>query len=377
MDSNKTKAVIAVLIIGAGIFALVLFMKFQKQPPKVEVKNLGPIVSVMTVTEDDSPIIIEGYGTVRPEHSISVVPQVGGKVVWVSSDFVDGGFLKKGEILLKIEQSDYQFAVTRAEARVAKSRVALKKVEKQAATAKKNWEAVKKGFAGESDARPDDLAFYIPQVAAAKADFASAEADLAQARLNLARTVITAPFNCRVTTAQAYTGQFVTAAKQVGSIFSTDTAEVDVPLNDRTTALFDIPCAATVVSDFGGERQEYPGRVVRTRGQLDPATRMVGVTVIVKNPFGFDRPLENGGFVTVKISGRRIKSARLPVSAEHNGSAWTAKDGRLHIRPLEIIYRTEDFVRAVGLIGGEQVITSPLFAVTENMKIRVYGGSVK
>ena len=209
MNSNKIKAVIAVLILAAGILALTLFIKFKKHPPKVTLKNLGPIVSVMTVTIDDSPIIIEGYGTVRPEHAIPLVPQVSGKVVWVSENFVDGGFLKKGDVILKIEQNDYRFAVKRADARLAQNRVALKKVEKQAQTASKNWEAVKKGFSAETNATPDELALYIPQIRAAKADLASAEADLDQADLNLARTIITAPFNCRVSAANAYTGQFI------------------------------------------------------------------------------------------------------------------------------------------------------------------------
>lgn len=377
MNSNKIKALVAALILAAGILALALFIKFKKVPPKVSVTNPGPVVSVMVVAHDDSPIIIEGYGTVRPEHAIPIVPQVSGKVVWVSENFIDGGFLRKGEVLLKIEQNDYRFAVTRAEARLAQNQVALKKIEKQAQTARKNWEAVKNGFSGETNATPDELALYIPQVMAAKADLASASADLDQARLNLVRTDLISPFNCRVSAAQAYFGQFVTAQKQVGEIFSTDTAEVDVPLNDRATALFDIPSEATVVSDFGGVKREYPARVVRTRGALDSRTRMVGVAALVENPFGFEQPLESGAFVTVEISGRKIKSARLPVSAEHNGSVWVAQEDQLHIRPVGIVYRTEDFVRVTGLNNGEFVITSPLFAVTENMKIRIYREPVK
>lgn len=375
MNSKKIEVFVAVLILVAGIVALVLFIKYKRVPPKVAIENPGPVVSVMTVSLEDSPVIIEGLGTVRPEHSISIVPQVSGKVVWTSENFLDGGFLKKGDILLKIEQDDYRFAVTRARARLAEKHLALKKVEKQAQTARANWEAVKKGFAGRVESGPDELALYIPQLEAARAGVASAAADLEQARLNLSRTILTAPFNCRVVSAKAYTGQFVTAAKPVGEIFSTDTAEVEVPLNDRKTSLFDVPCRATVVSDYGGRKHTYPAKVVRTSGALDPKSRMVDVIAVVEHPFAFEQPLENGTFVTLKISGKKIVSARLPVSAEHDGKVWVAKDGRLHIKPVNIVYRTREYVRVTGLEDGETVITSPLFAVTENMKIRVYGGS--
>ncbi|MGB5155866.1 hypothetical protein [Desulfobacterium sp. N47] len=47
---------------------------------------------------------------------IRLVPQVGGKVVYISPALVNGGEYKKDEVLLKIDPADYEIAVTLAEA---------------------------------------------------------------------------------------------------------------------------------------------------------------------------------------------------------------------------------------------------------------------
>ncbi len=368
---TKKKSFLPLLIIAAGILILFLFFKFRPHPPKLEEKAGGPLVSVETVHVENRPIIVTGTGTVQPEHAVALTPQVSGKVVRVSSNFVTGGFFKKGELLLQIEKSDYEIALKRAKAQLLARDVEYQKAMRQAKIAKKDWDSVMNTILKDPSLVPDQLTLYIPQLKAAKAALSSAKADVELAELNLSRTAIRAPFNGRLLAKDADIGQFVTMGKPVATVFATDVLDVVVPLTERDAGLFDIPCKAEVDCNFDGTPHHYPATAVRTEGQLDPGSRMVHVVVQVQHPFSFPVPLENGAYVDVRFTGRSLKTIRLTPRVERDGKVWTVVDNRLKILPVKVAYRSNDAVFITGVPDGATVITSTLFAVSDGMRVRV------
>jgi multidrug efflux pump subunit AcrA (membrane-fusion protein) len=130
-----------------------------------------------------------------------------------------------------------------------------------------------------------------------------------------------------------------------------------------------------VIARFAGEEHRWTGHVSRLEAEVDRASRMVHVVVEVPRPF--DRsdarpPLLPGSFVDVVIDGRTVSSVvPIPRYAVHDGAVWVAEDGRLRIRPVEIV-RTERETTWIrdGLEAGDAVIVSPLNAVTEGMAVR-------
>ncbi|NOZ14090.1 MAG: efflux RND transporter periplasmic adaptor subunit [Acidobacteria bacterium] len=368
---TKKKSFLPVLIVAVGILILFLFIKFRPHPPKLKVKAEGPLVSVEIVRIKNRPIIVTGSGTVRPEHAVSLTPQVSGKIVSVSPNFVTGGFFKKGELLLGIEKNDYQIALKRAKAQLLARDVEYQKAMRQAKIAKKDWDSVMATILKDPSLVPDQLTLYIPQLKAAKAALSSAKADVELAELNLARTDIRAPFNGRLLTKEADIGQFVTMGKPVANIFSTDVLDVVVPLTAGDAALFDIPCKAEVESNFGQTTHRYTAKAVRTEGELDPASRMVHVVVQVAHPFSFRVPLENGAYVNVRFTGRRVESVRLTPRVVRDNKVWIVKNKKLRILPVHIIYRTDDAVFVTGVPDKAAVITSTLFAVSDGMRVRI------
>jgi len=368
---TKKKTFLPVLIIAIGILILFLFFKFRPHPPKLEAKRGGPLVSVMTAHLENKPIIVVGNGTVQPEHSVTLVPQVMGRIVDVSPDFVTGGFFKKGEILIQIEKSDYEIALARASAQLLARDVDYQKAMRQAAISKKDWDSVMKTILKDPSLVPDQLTLYVPQLKAAKAALDSAKADVTLAKLNLSRTSIKAPFNGRVISKEADTGQVVTVGKPVGSVFSTDIADVVVPLTEHDAGLFKLPCDAEVVSNFGATIHRYPARAVRTEGTLDPGSRMVHVVVQVKHPFSFHVPLKNGAYVQVQFTGQPMETVALPPRMERDGKVWTVVDDNLKILPVQVVYRTDESVYVTGIPDGARIIKSSLFSVVDGMKVRI------
>jgi len=227
-----------------------------------------------------------------------------------------------------------------------------------------------------------------PQLATAQAELEADRAELSMALLNLERTDLRAPFDGRVSQENVDIGQYVSLGQALASLYSTEAAEIVLPMEDEKGFWFHIPgftpgnragSRAVVRARIAGREQTWSGKVVRTEGKLDERTRMINVVVRVDNPYAKKPPLAVGLFVSVEIKGRSLpKAAVIPRSALHQDNVvWIVDDGgRLRFRKVDVarIQGDRAIVRA-GLENGAKVIITPLKAVTDGMAVRV--GEVK
>ena len=109
----------------------------------------------------------------------------------VSDRFLDGRFFKVGDILLQLEQADYEFAIARARAQEAAAAQRVAEERGRNLQAQREWREL-----GTSEA--NDLFLRKPQLRAAEASLAAAQADVAAAELALERTTVRAPFDGRL-----------------------------------------------------------------------------------------------------------------------------------------------------------------------------------
>ena len=127
--SNKLLKVIApvlVIAISAGAYALL-----QATRPKPEKNDDGPRpISVYTasVAQKDTVLEVITQGEVRSRTEIDLVSQVGGRVISVSPEFVEGGRIEPGVPLLQIEDADYRLALSQAQSRMADAELAVQQV---------------------------------------------------------------------------------------------------------------------------------------------------------------------------------------------------------------------------------------------------------
>jgi len=138
-----------------------------------------------------SDLTVETQGEARPRTEIDLVPEVGGKVVYVSPNFIEGGLFRKGETLYRIDDRDYKVAVIRAESGVAQAEQALVREIAEGEIARRDFEELGQG-------EPTALALRQPQRQQAEAALQAAKAELEAANLQLTRTYVNAPFNGRV-----------------------------------------------------------------------------------------------------------------------------------------------------------------------------------
>ena len=379
---NFLHVVITLALVASGVVGFILLTASRPKLERTQPPKPKPVVQVQRIKTGPLPVKVQGEGTVRPLRQIQLVPQVGGEVIYVSPSLVDGGEFKKGDVLIRIDPQDYELAVTLAQARVKDSESRLKVAIEEAAAATEEWRLLnaEKTKAGQ---QPPPLVAKEPQLAAARAKLDGDRADLQKARLNLERTQIRAPFNGRVSAENIDFGQYVRSVETLATLFSTEAAEIVVPLEDENLFWINVPgftsdegsgSLVNVRTRFAGRDAQWQGRIVRAEGRLDERTRLVEIVVHVDNPYATRPPLAAGLFVTVEILGRQLENAAIiPRAAlRSENTVWLVdENGRLVFREIEVAQVTADAVLVqAGLNNGELVVTSGLKAVTEGMQVR-------
>ncbi len=378
----RTVIPLAVLA-AAGAGAVVMI----RAKPPVETRPPGvlpPLVRIQEVTLEDLSLTVTGQGTVSPRTESQLVPEVSGRVIWVSPSFASGGFFDAGATLLKIDPYDYDQAIVRAEADLARAKLRLAQEEAEAEVARDEWAELGTGT-------PTPLTLREPQVADATAAVAAEASSLERARRDRDRTEIKAPYSGRLRQKQVDVGQFVTIGAPVASVYAVDYAEIRLPLADDELAYLDLPLvyrggsdqqrgpSVTLRADFAGKTHEWSGRIVRTEGEIDPQSRMVHAVAQVRNPYGRgddpDRPpLAVGMYVEAEIQGRVAEQvAVLPRAALRGTDEILIVDDedRLRFRTVDLLRKTDEtIVVRAGLAAGERVCLSPLEAVSDGMRVR-------
>lgn len=381
------QAVLTLVIIALGIAGAIVFIKLKKPPERVEQEVQAPLVKVERLGVSDIPMVVRGHGTVRPKVEVDIIPEVAGKVVNIHPELKVGGLIRADEQILQIDPRDYELGVRQAKAAVADASVRLETEQAEADVARKEWSQLNPGVEPTSP-----LVLREPQIRKAQATLESAEAQLDTAKLKLERTVISFPFDILITSESVDLGQYVVTGQPLAKAYGTEAVEIEVPLDDRELAWFDVfagsifagggpgrdqGTAAQVKADFAGAKQTWQGRVVRTRGQVDRNSRMISIIVEVTDPFKvMDNrpPLLPGVFAEVLIQGKTLNNAvAVPRDAIREGNRlWLVNNDRLHIRPLEIVRADKDFAYVVWDESDDvTVVVSSLDAVVDGMKVRV------
>lgn len=395
--SRISSFIIAGVIIVVSVALAAFLISLAPEPTRTEQPPQVPFVQTSLVTAGTGPIPVFGSGTVRPSAEIDIVPQVGGKVVWVDSGFQSGGRIAAGQTIFRLEEVDYQYRVQEAEANLAASRVALLKEQEQASIARAQYELYsgqREGEAAPSAANP--LALREPQLNAARAAVNREEARLANAKLALSRTKVTAPFDGFVQEESVDVGQIVAAGQPVARIFAADAVEVVVPLPDSDAAL--IPglwslaagdenraVAVRVVARYGDGTYAWAGYVDRGEAYLDKQTRTIDVIVRVPDPIHSGSPTDGtvplngsppllvGEFVEVEIAGLELEGYyQIPRASLRSGDeVWVVNgSGVVSIVPVQVLQRTNDEVYVTGpLESGQAVITGGIQFVTAGMRV--------
>jgi RND family efflux transporter MFP subunit len=153
-------------------------------------------------------------GTVRA-YVVTMAPEVAGRIVELP--VVDNQLVRKGELLMVIDPTNFRIAVSLAEAAVQQADANAQNAAREAKRRQEAGQAVS----------VEDLQTAQTNAVAAQAQLQQAQADLEQARVNLARTQIRSPVNGWVTNLLAQLGDYANVGQSEISLVDADSFWVD------------------------------------------------------------------------------------------------------------------------------------------------------
>jgi len=335
---------------------------------------------VIELTHENFLVELTSHGIVKSPAITTLNPQVTGVIAEIAANFENGSFVEKGEVLVELDQSDFQSEISSATAALARAEASLAQEKARADQALRNWRDI--GF----DEKPNALVLRKPQLKEAKANVAAQQAALERAQRNLARTKIRAPYDGRIRSRNIGLGQSVGSGTKLGELYATSYAEVRLPLSTRQLEKIDIDAInfehiPVVLEDalHAYNDRKWAAKIVRVEGELDPNSRELFVVARVEDPFGResqkrDHPLRMNQPVTATIQANTLNNVvAIPRTAIYGkDEIILIQDNTIHRKTINIVWSTLDkvFTDTEGL-DKALLATSKLAYAPEGSPVRI------
>ncbi len=380
---------LVILLLVIGVMVSRIIIKTKPQVKRKAPKKMETLVRVVEVLPTTALVKIKAQGRVVAAREIALQSRVSGQVVFLHPDFIPGGVIAKGEVLLKIDETDYQLNLRQQEDALALAEADLRIEEGSQAVARQEWELIT-SLTADIDISSRDLALRKPQLAKSEALIKSAETALERARVDLDRTLIRAPFNLIVRSENIDLGSEISTATHIATLAATDFfwAEISVPA--EKLAWFDLPDRDREGSSVlirARSQEPYVGRIISLAPDLDKDGLMARLLIAIDDPLGLKngrQPLLLGGFVEAEIEGRRLKDVyRIPRSVllENDIVMLVDEADRLQLQPVTVVWKgLESVYVSAGLTPNSKVVVSSVAAPISGMPLKVMGfkdGSAK
>ena len=352
---KKSTVKLVTLLALAAILGVIIyfFVKPAGNPaePKVERKPQGPRSVVVKVTMPREQTINDGIrsvGSLLPDREVEIASETTGKIVKIL--FEEGSFVKEGELLVKVDDSDLVAQLKRSEfnrqmleERLNRQRILLEKD----AVSRESFDQV-------------------------ETDYRMLEADIELLKIKIARTEIRAPFDGIVGFRNVNLGSYIQPNTKVTTITDNSNLKIQFAIPEK---YYTEKLKGREVNFSTAQSDEvYTGKVYAIDPKIDEKTRTVTLRARYKNT---NRTLTGGMFarVAMSISGDSdimMIPTEAVIPQQDSKSVWVVRNGRAHSVTVETGFRSDDMVEITsGLTKADTVIISGIMQIKEGSLLNI------
>lgn len=334
---------------------------------------------VMTVAPRDAELYFDHPATVRGQQNVEIRPKIDGYIAEILVD--EGAQVKKGQLLFRISNPQYEQEVLTAQAAVKRADAAVNTAKMQIA---KTEPLVKKEIISEYELQSAHL-----ELEARQAELAQAKAALQNAQTNLGYTIIRSPADGVIGTLPYKIGSLVSSTSEEALTVLSDISNIHVYFSfseKQFLELIDNPKDQPVIHDVlkrippaqlilaNGRVYTERGSIETTGGLINTGTGAIAMRALFPNKAGMIR---SGSSATLRIA-RLIEDALIvPAKAtfEVQGkkfvmtvdSANTAHSVEITVNVLPV---GDAFVVNSGLHSGDRIVMKDVGAIKDGDKIK-------
>ncbi|MGE3936339.1 MAG: efflux RND transporter periplasmic adaptor subunit [Rhodospirillaceae bacterium] len=349
-------AFVAVLLIAAavagGYWAFVLKPAAEKKAaggPGGAAAGFAMPVEAAPVRVGEMRRTAVAVGTLLANEMVVVRPEIAGRVAEIG--FREGQTVRKGELLLRLDDSTDRAIVAQAQAALALARANHERAE-----------SLYRSGSGTSRALDE-----------ARAKLLNDEAVLVLSQARLVKMRIDAPFAGIVGLRKVSVGDYLSPGAEVANLAQIDPLKVDFRVPEiYLPAVAEGQTVAIEVDSYPD--RVFAGEVFAIDPMVDPAGRSIVMRARIANPDGHLRP---GLFARVTLTLRaRDNALFVPeealVPAGEGVTVLRVVDGKVEPVPVKLGERLGTEVEVLsGLAPGDQVITAGQLKVRPGMPVKV------
>jgi len=321
-------------------------------------------------------ITANGYVVARTKASVSA--KILGRLAWIG--VTEGSLVREGEVIARIEDSDYQAALGAARANILQfeAQIAQARRDLQRTQTLRTQNLVAEADLENAQTRLDVL---TAQLGSARAQSKIAEA-------NLENTLVRAPFAGTVLRKDAEVGEIVAPSSAGGGLTRTAivtmadlrTLEVEVDVNEAYIAQVRGGQSAKITLDAYPDTA-FAGRVRQVVPTADrqKATVLVKVSILDHDPrilpeMGAKVVFESHGAALAAAPRRVLAPATAVVQAGSGAFVWIVDEGRARRASVDVgAARGDKLEIRQGLAGGESLVLEPPATLRDGQRVKVEG----
>ena len=423
LKDKKAEIVAIRVAMCAGVlaFALLLagsFMLFKTAPKRRSASELTKVLRAIPIKLGDVKLKLCGFGTVEPIREVTLSSELKGRITMKSIDLKAGQLVREGQVLAKIDAVDYEIALQKASAEVARLKAELIQLKQYIKDWREELEKEKKILSlcmsdyerqvkllrrGASAKKAVEMAQRIVvnqrkalintqsninqkslKVAILQASLKGAIAQEKQAAINLKRSIVRSPFNGRLKKLYIDHGELASQGTKLFDIADDTKLEIPVSLDASEVAYamgmikhkdekkysnwFKNPenRQVKIVWTEGADLCEWEGRIERVKdfqAETRTVTFIIRPVKFIKGSSGYF-PLLSGMFCKVFFYGITLKNAATVswLAVQLDGNAYVVnKAGRLEQRKIEVFpTKSEKAIISNGLKNGDFLVIQRL-----------------
>jgi len=360
----KISSFLIILIIG--VFGMKMLGSSKKQTNKREFVKEVRKVETQLLIHGEVQMMIEGNGTIEAKRTVNLVSEAQGIVTFAKNDLKSGTYVKKGEVICKIDQrqAENQFQSQYAEfMRVLVSFLAFTNIESEELYNK--WS----DYYNEIDINKpiQDLPEITDQREKNQAisnNLYTQYFAVKNSEIALSKYTIVAPFDGYITSNGIIKDSYINYGQKLASLQDVTHIEISVPLLLEDSRWIDFTKNPKVKVYWGNDQESWAyGRIYRKENQLDRNSQSITVFVSLNNE-KLNQHLFPGNYVRVLIEGKMIPNvASIPRNVVDNESQiyFVDDSSKLGRARINIISVQGDMVLAEkSLSDSTRIVTSIL-----------------
>jgi multidrug efflux system membrane fusion protein len=372
---GRSRRNLAILLVLVAVAAALYYVFSGAPKPQQRSRfgaDTGPVpVLAAAATKADVPVYLDAVGTIKALNTVTVSPQVDGKLLNVN--FKEGQDVNKGDVLARIDPTIYQAQLDQAkakkaqdEAQLANAKVDLDRYEKLAATNAINRQ--------QADTQK---ALVAQQTALVQSDQAAIE----NAQATLGYTTIVAPIAGRTGIRQVDEGNIVHASSSPSIVVITQIKPISVIFNLPQQNIGQVN-EAFAKGPLQVDALRPDNNAVMDHGTLRVLDNQVDQTTgTVKLKAEFPNATEQlwpGQFVNVRLLIDTLKDVvTIPTGAVQRGPngtfVYVVKDDNTASMRAIVVQKQDETQTVVksGVAVGERVVTTGFVRLTDGSKVTI------